>query len=158
MQFAVHESKQWHFRHLTFPNEYRVVRPQTNRGYVQVRKMIWTKNVTFFWIEFRAVLNGEWNKDKYEHQSRPPAVQYPNQFVLFGENDGYAQQWQQDQEQRGKYDQTVARMYYAKNLHDIKYKVKQWDRCFRAKTPQSIRELIILASVCVKHDGSSFHP
>jgi hypothetical protein len=100
------------------------MRTQTNGGYVQVRKVIWTKDVTLFWIEFRAVLNGEWNKDKNEHQSRPPAVQYPNQFVLFGENDRYAQQRQQDQEQRGKYDQTVARMYYAKNLHDIKIQSK----------------------------------
>ena len=82
--------------------------------------MIWTKNVTLFRIKFRAILNCEGNKDEYKHQSSPPPINNPNQLMLFGEYHRYAQQWQQDQEQRGKYDETVARMNYAKYLHCIK--------------------------------------
>jgi hypothetical protein len=82
--------------------------------------VIWTKNVTLFRIKFRAIFNREGNKDEYKHQSRPPPINYPNQLMLVWDYNRYAQQGQQDQEQHGKYDHTVACMNYAKYLHGSK--------------------------------------
>ncbi len=54
--------------------------------------------------------------------------------MLTWKNDWNTQEWQQNQKQRRKYDQTIARMYYAKDLHTIKIQSKAVEQMFSVQS------------------------
>ena len=117
MEFTIHIAEQRDFLDLVLADKNGVEMIQPGGGNIDVRKMVRTKDILFFAIEFAAILNPERDENKKKQQPCPPAVNDTGKFELAWKKNRYQQKRQQDQKQNGKHDRAITGMYYAQYLH-----------------------------------------
>jgi hypothetical protein len=119
VKLSIHEAKQWDFFHVVLPNKQRVHRVESHSWDVEIRKVVWAKDVLPVFVKLTAHFNTEWKEAQYEYQLRPPAIDDTDEPECTRKGNRDHQQWKQEQENHAEHNQAVPGMDPPQEFHHV---------------------------------------